>query len=49
MKASGDLHGGYYSDAIIAQFTGKGTGQCYNPTKILQAFGNSCVGRPVGR
>ena len=38
MKASGDLHGGYYSDAIIAQFTGKGTGQCYNPTKILHGI-----------
>ena len=38
MKASGDLHGGFYCDAIIAQFTGKGTGACYNPTKILQAL-----------
>ena len=38
MKASGDLHGGFYCDAIIAQFTGKGTGQCYNPTKILLAL-----------
>ena len=37
-KASTDLHGGYYSDAIIAQFTGKGTGTCYNPTKILLAL-----------
>lgn len=37
-EASTDLHGGYYSDAIIAQFTGKGTGACYNPAKILQAL-----------
>jgi hypothetical protein len=38
VKASGDLHGGHYTDAIIAQFTGKGTGACYNPTKILLAL-----------
>jgi hypothetical protein len=40
MKASGDLHGGYYSDAVIAANAGRGTGQVWNPTKILNSLKN---------
>lgn len=39
-KASTDLHGGYYSDCVISQFTGRGTGQVWNPTKILNSLKN---------
>jgi hypothetical protein len=39
-KASTDLHGGYYSDCVISQFTGRGTGQVWNPTRILNALKN---------
>jgi hypothetical protein len=33
-------HGGYYSDCVIAANAGRGTGQVWNPTKILNSLRN---------
>jgi hypothetical protein len=40
MKASGDLHGGWHSRAVEELHAGRGTGQSWNPTRILNALKN---------
>src|SRR5580658_10117740 len=40
MQANQDLFGGWHSSIVESLHAGRGTGQCWNPTRILNALKN---------